>query len=133
MTTMGPTPQNVVDLQTMGQDAWLAAQFAQPASQWPAPDNTTENATRLQTAFWNVALSGGDQLRQRAAFALAQILVVSAVKDIKFEQMVSYQRVMGDNAFGTYRNLIDTITLNPAMGDYLDMVNNNKANPATVR
>jgi uncharacterized protein (TIGR03437 family) len=131
MTTWGPTPQNVVDLQTMGQDAWLAAQFARPASQWPDPDNTTENATRLQTAFWNVALSGGDQLRQRAAFALAQILVVSAVKDIQFEQMVSYQRVMGDSAFGTYRNLIDTITLNPAMGNYLDMVNNNKANPTT--
>jgi len=131
MTTWGPTPQNVVDLQTMGQDAWLAAQFAQPASQWPEPDNTTENVTRLQTAFWNVALRGGDQLRQRAAFALAQILVVSAVKDIQFEQMVSYQRVMGDNAFGTYRNLINTITLNPAMGDYLDMVNNNKANPTT--
>jgi uncharacterized protein (TIGR03437 family) len=131
MTTWGPTPQNVVDLETMGQDAWLAAQFAQPASQWPDPDNTTENVTRLQTAFWNVALSGGDQLRQRAAFALAQIPVVSAVKDIQFEQMVSYQRVMGDSAFGTYRNLIDAITLNPAMGNYLDMVNNNKANPTT--
>jgi len=43
MTTWGPTPQNVVDLQTIGQDAWLAAQFARPASQWPDPDNTTRD------------------------------------------------------------------------------------------
>jgi len=131
MTTFGPTPQNVVDLQTMGQDAWLAAQFAQPASLWPDPDNTTENVTRLQTAFWNIALSGSDQLRQRAAFALAQIAVVSAVKDAQFQQMVSYQRLLGAYAFDTYRNFINAMTLSPAMGDYLDMVNNVKANSAT--
>ena len=118
MTTWGPTPQSVVDLQTMGQTAWLAAQFSQPASAWPDPDSSTENTTRLQTAFFNVALTGADQLRQRAAFALAQILVVSAVKDVQFEQMVSYQRLMGDYAFGSYRNLLNAITLNPSMGDY---------------
>ena len=131
MTTWGPTPQSVVDLQTMGRDAWLAAQFAKPASTWPDPNSTTESVTRLQTAFFNTALEGDDQLRQRAAFALAQILVVSAVKDVQFEQMVSYQRLMGDHAFGAYRDLLNAITLSPAMGDYLDMVNNDKANPAT--
>jgi uncharacterized protein (TIGR03437 family) len=131
MTTWGPTPQNVVDLQTMGPDAWLAAQFAAPASAWPDPDSTTEGVNRLQTAFFTVALTGGDQLRQRASFALAQILVASAVKDTLFEQMVSYQRLMGDYAFGTYRDLLTAITLNPAMGYFLDMVNNVKANPAT--
>jgi uncharacterized protein (TIGR03437 family) len=131
-TTWGPTPQNVVDLQTMGQQAWLAAQFAQPASTWPDPDNTTENVTRLQTAFWNVALTGSDQLRQRAAFALAEIMVVSANKDTTFQQMVSYQRLMGQYAFDTYRNVLNATTLNPAMGDYLDMVNNNKATGTTA-
>ena len=131
MTTFGPTPQNVADFQTMGQAAWLAAQFAQPASQWPDPNNTTENVTRLQTAFWNIALSGSDQLRQRAAFALSQIAVVSSVKDVQFQQMVSYQRLLGTYAFDTYRNFINALTLSPAMGDYLDMVNNAKANPAT--
>jgi uncharacterized protein (DUF1800 family) len=85
MTTWGPTPQDVVNLQTMGQSAWLAAQFAQTASTWPDPDSTTENVTRLQTAFWNVALTGSDQLLQRTAFALAQIMVVSANKDTTFK------------------------------------------------
>ena len=130
-TTWGPTPQNVVDLQTMGQQAWLAAQFAQAPSTWPDPNNTTENVTRLQTAFWNVALTGGDQLRQRAALALAEIMVVSANKDTTFQQMVSYQRVMGQYAFDSYRNLLSAVALNPAMGDYLDMVNNAKATGTT--
>lgn len=129
MTTWGPTPQSVVDLQTMGRDAWLAAQFGATASTWPDPNTTTENVSRLQTAFFNVALNGSDQLRQRVAFALAQILVASAVKDMTFEQMVSYQRTMGDYAFDTYRNVVNAVTLNPAMGDFLDMVNNVKANP----
>jgi uncharacterized protein (DUF1800 family) len=129
MTTWGPTPQSVVDIQTMGPDAWLAAQITKPASAWPDPNTATEGVARLQTAFFNIALNGDDQLRQRASFALAQILVVSAVKDLQFEQMVSYQRLMGDHAFGTYRDLLTAITLNPSMGDFLDMVNNDKANP----
>jgi uncharacterized protein (TIGR03437 family) len=131
MTTFGPTPQNVVDLQTMGQSAWLAAQFAMPASTWPDPDSTTEGVARLQTAFFNIAVNGSDQLRQRASFALAQILVESAVKNTVFEQMVAYQRLMANNAFGTYQNLLTTTTLDPSMGYFLDMVNNAKANPAT--
>lgn len=131
MTTWGPTPQNVVDLQTMGTQAWLAAQFAEAPSTWPDPNTTTENVTRLQTAFWNIALTGSDQLRQRAALALAEIMVVSAVQDTTFEQMVSYERTVGQYAFDTYRNLLSAVTLNGAMGDYLNMVNNVKATAKT--
>jgi uncharacterized protein (DUF1800 family) len=131
MTTWGPTPQNVVDIQTMGLNAWLAAQFAAPASAWPDPDSTTEGVARLQTAFFNIAINGADQLRQRASFALAQILVASAVKNTAFEQMVGYQRLMGDYAFGTYHDLLAATTLDPSMGYFLDMVNNAKANPTT--
>jgi uncharacterized protein (DUF1800 family) len=109
----------------------LAAQFAQPPSTWPDPNTTTESVTRLQTAFWTVALTGSDQLRQRMALALAEIMVVSAVSDTTFEQMVSYQRVLGQYAFDTYRNLFNAITLNAAMGDYLNMVNNAKATGTT--
>ncbi len=130
MTTWGPTPQSVVDLQTMGRDAWLAAQFAAPASSWPDPDTTTEGVARLQTAFSGIALTGSDQLRQRASFALAQILVVSAVKNVAFEQMVGYQRLLGNSAFGSYRDVLGAITLDPSMGFFLDMVNNDKANSA---
>src|ERR1019366_2387295 len=132
MTTWGPTPQNVVDLQNMGLNAWIAAQFATPASMWPDPDSSTEGVTRLQTAFFNVALNGTDQLRQRASFALAQILVASAVKNTLFEQMVGYQRVLANNAFGTYQNLLAAVTLDPSMGFFLDMVNNAKDTAPTA-
>jgi uncharacterized protein (TIGR03437 family) len=130
MTTFGGTPQDVLNLQTMGRDAWLAAQFAQPASAWPDPNNATENVTRLQTAFFDIAMNGSDQLRQRVSFALAQIMVSSAVKDTLFEQMVTYQRLLGDSAFGSFRDLMTNMTLNPSMGYFLDMVNNVKANAA---
>ena len=130
MTTWGPTPQSVAELQTMGRDAWLAAQFAAPASTWPDPDNTTEGVARLQSAFFTTALTGADQLRQRASFALAQILVASAVKNTAFDQLVGYQRLLGDRAFGSYRDLLTAITLDPSMGYFLDMVNNDRANPA---
>jgi uncharacterized protein (TIGR03437 family) len=131
MATWGPTPQDVVNLQTMGMNAWLAAQFAQAASTWPDPDSATENVTRLQTAFWNVALTGGDQLRQRIALALGELMVVSAVTDTTFQQMVAYQRTLGGYAFDTYRNALNAMTLNAAMGDYLNMVNNAKATATT--
>jgi uncharacterized protein (TIGR03437 family) len=130
MTTFGGTPQDVVNLQTMGVNAWLAAQFAQPASAWPDPDSPTENVSRLQTAFFDIAMTGSDQLRQRVSFALAQIMVSSAVKDTLFEQMVTYQRLLGDSAFGSFRDLMTNMTLNPSMGFFLDMVNNVKANAA---
>ena len=131
ITTWGPTPQNVVDLQTMGQQAWLAAQFAQPASSWADPNNNEQGVSDLQTAFWNIALTGSDQLRQRSSLALAEIMVASAVSDTLYEQLVSYQRVLGNYAFDTYRNAFNAVTLNPAMGDYLNMVNNAKATGTT--
>ncbi len=129
--TWGPTPQDVVNVQTMGPQAWLAAQFAQPPSTWPDPDNATENVTRLQAAFWNVALTGSDQLRQRLALAMGETMVVSAVTDTTFQQMVAYQRTLGTYAFDTWRNALNAMTLNGAMGDYLNMVNNAKATGTT--
>jgi len=76
-------------------------------------------------------MKGPDQLRQRVAFALSQILVVSAVKNTQFQQMSPYLKLISDSAFGSYRDLMMAITLHPSMGYFLDMVNNDKANPAT--
>ena len=129
MATWGPTPASIQQLQTMGRDAWLAAQFTTPASTWPDPLNDNERVGRLQSAFFNIAINGPDQLRQRVSFALAQIMVASAIKDTEFSQMVGYQRLLGNDAFGSFRALLGDMTLNPAMGFFLDMVNNDKANP----
>jgi uncharacterized protein (DUF1800 family) len=132
MATWGPTPDSIAHLQNIGRAAWLAEQFAMPSPNpaFPAPVELTEGAGAIQTAFFNRALNDPDQLRQRVAFALSEIFVVSAVKDTNYEAMRRYMQDLTDNAFGSYRNLLGVITLDPAMGWFLDMVNNDKANPS---
>lgn len=86
---------------------------------------------QLQTRFFNRALAAPDQLRQRVAFALNQILVISAQDgDInRLNRMQPYIEVLEQDAFTNYRQLLYDITLNAGMGRYLDMVNNNKNAP----
>ena len=91
-------------------------------------DNYTQYPN--QVIFFNNALAGSDQLRQRVAFALHQIFVVSGVKITQPSYMVPYLNILLKDAFGNYRDLLKDITLNPAMGHYLDMVNNDKTNTA---
>jgi uncharacterized protein (DUF1800 family) len=130
MASFGPTPASIQHLQTIGRDAWLAEQFAMPASVWPEP-LPAETVGPLQDAFFTIAMTGQDQLRQRVALALAEIMVVSGNKDTRFDEMVGYQTLLANDAFGSYRTLLGDMTLSPAMGIYLDMVNNAKANPVT--
>ncbi len=75
------------------------------------------------------AQAGSDQLRQRVMFALNQIWVVSGNKVGQPDFYVPYLRVLGSDAFGNYRKLMEDVTLNPAMGNYLDMANNVKPAP----
>jgi uncharacterized protein (DUF1800 family) len=82
-------------------------------------------------AWWTQAISGSDQLRQRVAFALSEILVVSinsaGLADRPYA-LPAYYDVLVRDAFGNYRQLLEDITLNPAMGAYLNMLQNDKAN-----
>jgi len=76
----------------------------------------------VQRTFFSNALYGPDQLRQRVAFALHQILVVSAASEVNRPSwMTVYLQALDRNAFGNYRTLLNDITLNPAMGEFLDM------------
>ena len=76
----------------------------------------------LQRNYFSNALYGPDQLRQRVAFALHQIMVVSANGEINRPSwMTIYLQALDKNAFGNYRNLLQEVTLTPAMGEYLDM------------
>lgn len=88
----------------------------------------------LQNWFYQRALNtdpSEDQLRQRVAFALNQILVISGQHDnLRIAQrMLPYLQVLDKRAFGNFRDLLYDITLNPGMGRYLDMVGNNRSNP----
>jgi uncharacterized protein (DUF1800 family) len=83
----------------------------------------------LQRQFFSNAMYRPDQLRQRVAFALHQILVVSGREIDRPSWMSPYLQILDRHAFGNYRQLLSDITLNPAMGRYLDTVGNTRTNP----
>ena len=82
----------------------------------------------VQRDFFTNALSAPDQLRQRVAWALSQIVVTSANEpDLAYAHVMSrYQNIMFQEAFGNFERLLLKVTYNPAMGNYLDMVNNDR-------
>ncbi|HEY8411957.1 MAG TPA: DUF1800 domain-containing protein [Pyrinomonadaceae bacterium] len=84
----------------------------------------------VQRTFFSDALYGNDQLRQRVAFALHQILVVSANSEVNRPSwMTPYLQALERNAFGNYKTLLSEITLTPAMGEFLDMRLSTRTSP----
>jgi uncharacterized protein (DUF1800 family) len=82
-----------------------------------------------QRQFFTNALYGSDQLRQRMAFILHQIFVVSQIEVTHPSQMSTYLQTLANDAFGNYRQLLYDVTLNPAMGKYLSMQGSAKVRP----
>ncbi len=84
--------------------------------------------------WWETAMDSKDQLRQRVAFALSEILVISNSEGLglsEFELAVtSYYDILVKHAFGNYRDILEDVTLHPAMGDFLSMTRNQKENIA---
>lgn len=131
--TFGPSPSGISYLIGAGLDQWLREQFdAAPSPVPDAPAGITNHST-VQQDFFDNAINRDDQLRQRVAFALGQIWVISGVKINRPEAFIPYLRMLQKDVFGNYYDLIYDVTLSPAMGRYLDMVNNDKANPALGR
>ncbi|HEX9961700.1 MAG TPA: DUF1800 domain-containing protein [Pyrinomonadaceae bacterium] len=84
----------------------------------------------LQNWFYREALYGEDQqLRRRAAWALSQIWVVGGRETMQSGRMLAYLKTLDKHAFGNYRNLMEDMTLNPAMGNYLDMAISTRQSP----
>lgn len=127
----GSRPSDVMQVQQLGFQGWLAQQFAAPAGtlyQLPAGGGVVPS---MSARFVTNAVLGNNQLRQKVAFALSQLFVVSLNKVFYSSQMAPYQEMLYSNAFTTYPNLLGKVTLDPAMGIFLDMVNNDKANAVT--
>lgn len=148
--TFGPTLDDIAHLRTIGYAAWLDQQFALPAAtqvpylDWittqPAePDgHHVTDATRLET--WTINALGTpdpsrslvaprDQLRQRVAFALSQVFVVSSLNGtLTYEPwaLADWYDTLAEHAFGNYRDLLHEVTLHPAMGIYLSHIQNRK-------
>jgi uncharacterized protein (DUF1800 family) len=133
--TFGPDLEEIARLRRMGYNAWVAEQLALPASlhrpyldaQAAAGLDVYQNSR--QEAWWLRAITAPDQLRQRVAFALSELFVVSDRNGtIENEPiaMSAYYDVLVNGAFGNYRTLLENVTLNPVMGHYLSMFKNQK-------
>lgn len=149
--SFGATDALVDHVVAVGAAGWLAEQYALAGTQYPPypyvtanrPDSCVNNTTppltassycqrdnytlfQTQLQFFKNAFGNPDQLRQRVAFALSQILVTSGVDIPTNYAMATYQQMFLDKAFGNYEDILKSVTLSPMMGDYLNMVNNDK-------
>ncbi|MET3133258.1 uncharacterized protein (DUF1800 family) [Oxalobacteraceae bacterium GrIS 1.11] len=117
--TFGAAPADFATLQGKGQAAWLAQQFAMPASPLPPAGDLTA----LRNNWYKNMAGGQDQLRQRMIFALSQLFVISADKNPYANEIAPWLTTLSTHAFGNFDNLLREMTLNPAMGKYLDLGN----------
>ena len=154
--SFGPTPETLFSAQQVTRQEWVNTQMKLPPS-WHYPltaqycgvsntaivntpnkavDNTKKDnpraCLRAQESVWlEHALTAKDQLRQRVAFALSQILVVSSEEPPLpryGDGLAWYYDILLKHSFGNYRDLLQDVTLSPAMGVYLSMQGNRKTN-----
>ncbi len=143
--SFGATEAEVSKVRTYGYSAWLEDQFFMPGASHEAyinavsaslPTGQSLDDNHVMNTFWREAATGQDQLRRRVAFALSQIFVVSlqdsTVSEFK-RGVASYLDMLGRNAFGNYRQLLNEVTLHPMMGLYLSHLRNRKEDPARNR
>jgi uncharacterized protein (DUF1800 family) len=142
--TFGPDEQDLTNLMTQGFAQWIDSQTALPPThhlpyvqarraELLARDGSDGWQGPRNEAWWQHALTAPDQLRQRTAWALSQIFVVSQFGslDIEHEGTTRYYDILVDHAFGNYRDLLEAVTLSPMMGTYLSMIRNQKPDPLT--
>ena len=146
--SFGPVPADIDRLTALGYRAWIDEQFGKPAAShranWEGADAAIKAADATRTAgqdevlnsFWKQAVTGEDQLRQRVAFALSQIFVISmqdsGVADNP-RAVAAYLDLLGDKGLGTYRELLEAVSLHPMMGVYLSHLRNQKADARSGR
>ena len=148
--TFGATESLLTTIRTQGVEPWLAAQFAATGSTYSRGgtgaihttlvadfcadkgDNCWRDNYSAEPLLWDFyrnATTRPDQLRQRVAFALAQIVVISNHEVAGTYGFRYFHNMLLTGAFGNYREVLRRTALSPLMGDYLDHVNNNKLSP----
>ena len=146
--TFGPTDADIAHLRAIGYNAWLDEQFAATPTyemdylNWVGGTLGENVGQGNRQEAWFLGALGGpdpqnntiihtDQLRQRVAFALSEIFVVSqenTTLDLYASRgLAYYYDILTRNAFGNYRQLLEQVTLSPAMGVYLNMMGNRRA------
>ncbi len=156
--TFGATDADIHHLSLTGYPAWLNEQFNVPqVPQEPVVEQALilnnpscaagdlkcnaglfvqndQNEALVQNAFWQQSIAGSDQLRQRVQYALSEMFVISganfAVQNMPRGEATFYD-LLGADAFGNFRQLLQDVTLNPMMGQFLSMQGNDKGNATT--
>jgi uncharacterized protein (DUF1800 family) len=146
--TFGSTESETAAVQRQWRWGWLQAQYAQPNTRthWqrvtadqaallaeePARDPNNLPRNIWDWSIWEAYLSAPDQLRKRVGYALSQIMVVSmdglsAGGTNSVRLAAAYLDVLEAHAFGNFRDLLEAVSLSPAMGYYLSHRGNRKA------
>ncbi len=144
--TFGPTQTEIEALtgaRRADLEAWLDAQMESTPSlhhpatladhaQYTARESVTVGQPNRQAAWWKHAVTAPDQLRQRVAFALSEIFVVSdtgvvLAANAGGANLANYYDILVRGAFGDFRRLLEEVTLSPVMGHYLGMLRNAQA------
>ncbi len=140
--TFGPTSEAIDVLVADDLDfaAWIDAEVAKPVtyfndivSQWADPRNVFGWKQVKANVWYHAAIEADDQLRQRMAWALSQILVISATglsNTSQYEVFLTYYDILLEHALGNYRDLLQDVTYSPVMGEYLTYDGNKKAEGA---
>ncbi|MGA9670026.1 MAG: DUF1800 family protein [Terracidiphilus sp.] len=157
--TFGATDADIHHLSLIGFQPWLNEQFAMPQTlHEPAVEQAVilnnppcaagdvtcnaklfegnpQDESFVQDTFWQQSIAGNDQLRQRVEYALTSLLVISTEPNFSIQSMprgeANYYDVLGADAFGNFRTLLQDVTLNPMMGQFLNMLGNDKGNANT--
>jgi uncharacterized protein (DUF1800 family) len=146
--TFGPTDADIDRVLAIGYGAWIDEQFAKPASTnrplWEVADAAVKAANPNNSvyqdgtinAFWRNAVSADDQLRQRVAYSLSQIFVISMQDGTVGDDpraVAAYLDMLGDKGLGNYRELLEAVSKHPMMATYLTSLRNQKADAKTGR
>ena len=140
---------DIAAVRSKGYAPWLAEQMAAPASMqgfdWlnlrgygvvNSATNYYDNSYPGDYMIWNQLMTSSDAVRKRVALALSEFFVVSLTGlDFSWRSyaIAAWWDMLSANAFGNFRNLLQDVTLNPAMGYYLNTKGNLKENVATGR
>ncbi len=139
--TFGVNSNDIALLQSLGYAGWINYEFTLPpthaltnvlANPYSDPTDLYQSPDWFN-AWWQNSVNAPDQLRQRVAFALSEIFVVSENGVLKnhADMLSSYYDMLVDNAFGNFRTLLENVTLHPAMGNYLSTLGNNAGSEIT--
>jgi len=144
--TFGVTDTDIAAVQAQGFAGWIDQQMAMTPFNMlaavrdrlahPTPYRSDEHSSFVES-FWQGTMTRPDQLRQRMQFALSQIFVVTRENEtLEFNGSLActnYYDLLGKNAFGNWRSLIETVALNPIVGVFLSFIRNDKEDPKTGR